>query len=161
MSTPPRSAAAAARAGRARYKARHNTAIPSALRWPFAKAASLGWAGFGPTGSRLPDQLSLWLYHGDETQLPDPKITAVEGAGNAPSYRGIAYVVIEDLDLSRFGNRIPQFSFEVMRPAQGQAAQAHQGFDQIIPGVCMIPGSGEYALATTPVHFSAGLGANT
>ena len=107
------------------------------------------------------DQLSLRLYHGDETQLPDPKITAVEGAGNAPSYRGIAYVVIEDLDLSRFGNRIPQFSFEVMRPAQGQAAQAHQGFDQIIPGVCMIPGSGEYALATTPVHFNAGLGANT
>lgn len=105
-----------------------------------------------------PEILTLRVYHGSEDQLPDAKIAAVEGAGNAPSYRGIAYVVIEDLDLSAYGNRIPQFSFEVLRPAQGSAAAAHQGYDQIIPGICMIPGSGEYALATTPVHNDFGLG---
>ena len=58
--------------------------------------------------------LDLRFYPGDDDQLPDPKIEAVEGAGLAPSYRGVAYVVIEDLDLSRFGNRVPQFSFEVI-----------------------------------------------
>lgn len=29
-----------------------------------------------------------------------------------------------------------------------------------ISGVALIPGTGEYTLATTPVHFSAGLGEN-
>ncbi|MEO6299307.1 MAG: host specificity protein, partial [Paracoccaceae bacterium] len=51
--------------------------------------------------------LDLRFYPGSEDQLPDPKIEAVEGADNAPTYRGIAYVVIEDLDLSQFGNRVP------------------------------------------------------
>ncbi len=47
--------------------------------------------------------------------MPDPLIAAVEGNGNAPAYRGTAYVVLENLDLTPFGNRIPQFSFEVFR----------------------------------------------
>src|SRR6056297_174809 len=62
--------------------------------------------------------LNMRAYHGTRDQLPDPKIEAVEGAGNVPAYRGTAYVVIEDLDISQFGNRVPQFSFEVCRPSQ-------------------------------------------
>ena len=61
--------------------------------------------------------LNFRVYTGSEDQLPDPKIEAVEGVGNAPSYRGTAYVVFEDLDLTPFGNRVPQLSFEVLRPA--------------------------------------------
>ncbi len=102
-----------------------------------------------------PDSLNLRVYKGTADQLPDPKIEAVEGAGNAPAYRGIAYCVIEDLDLSLFGNRAPQFSFEVIRPAQGSA---HPDMSRIIPGVCLIPGTGEYGLATTPVHYTLGPG---
>ena len=42
-----------------------------------------------------------------------------------PAYRGIAYVVIEDLDLTPYGNRVPQFNFEVFRPpAAGAAGRA-------------------------------------
>ena len=37
------------------------------------------------------------FYNGTETQLPDPAIEAVEGVGNVPGHRGIAYFVIEDL----------------------------------------------------------------
>ncbi|CAM8641655.1 hypothetical protein MCEREM30_01981 [Paracoccaceae bacterium] len=33
--------------------------------------------------------LTLRVYKGTETQLADPKIAAVEGAGNAPAYRGM------------------------------------------------------------------------
>ncbi|MDE3237347.1 MAG: glycoside hydrolase/phage tail family protein [Paracoccaceae bacterium] len=106
------------------------------------------------------DGLNLRVYTGSEDQQPDPKIEAVQGAGMAPAYRGIAYVVIEDLDLGRFGNRVPQFSFEVMRSAQGELAAALPDLSHGVKGVAMIPGTGEYALATTPVHYSGGPGVN-
>ena len=99
------------------------------------------------------NSLNLRFYPGNEDQLPDPKIEAVEGAGMAPTYRGMCYVVIESLQLSRFGNRIPQFSFEVIRSAQGGGANAYANVQQSVRAVAMIPGSGEYALATTPVRF--------
>lgn len=96
-----------------------------------------------------PRSLTLRLYRGTADQQPDPKIEAVEGTGRVPAYRGLAYVVIEDLDLTPFGNRVPQLSFEVIRAAKGA-----QDMSQIIPGVALIPGTGEYALATTPVHYA-------
>ncbi|TCO70905.1 baseplate multidomain protein megatron [Rhodovulum euryhalinum] len=96
-----------------------------------------------------PDEISLRVYSGSAEQLPDPLIEAVEGMGQAPAYRGIAYVVIEDLDLGRFGNRVPQFSFEVVRAAAGDV----EDLAHLLQGVALIPGTGEYALATTPVHF--------
>jgi len=103
---------------------------------------------------------TLRVYAGGETQLPDPKIEAVEGAGNAPTYRGIAYVVIEDLALSRFGNRVPQFTFEVVRPAHVTKPGVVPDLSQAIKAVALMPGTGEYALATTPVHYSLGPGVN-
>ncbi len=107
-----------------------------------------------------PNSLNLRIYKGNETQLPDPKIAAVEGAGKAPAYRGIAYVVIEELELAAFGNRVPQFTFEVVRGAQPEATPAIEELAATVPGVCLIPGTGEYALATTPVHFVMGPGVN-
>ncbi|GAA3873099.1 baseplate multidomain protein megatron [Celeribacter arenosi] len=97
--------------------------------------------------------LNLRLYPGTETQLPDPKIEATEGAGYAPAYRGVAYVVLEDLDLAPFGNRVPQFSFEVVRPEQGVASKSDLG--RIVEAVALIPGTGEYALATEPVFLES------
>ena len=38
------------------------------------------------------------VYNGTETQSPDPVIESFEGAGSVPAYRGLAYVVIQDLD---------------------------------------------------------------
>ncbi len=55
-------------------------------------------------------------------------------------------MVIEDLALEAFGNRVPQFSFEVMRSGAGDLSEK-------LKAVAVIPGTGEYALATTPVHF--------
>lgn len=104
--------------------------------------------------------LNMRVYKGQETQLADPKIEAVEGAGRAPAYRGIAYVVIEDLALSTFGNRVPQFTFEVIRGAQSATTPAVEELAATVPGVCMIPGTGEYSLATTPVHFAVAPGVN-
>lgn len=55
----------------------------------------------------------MTVYLGSETQLPDPTIEAAEGAGNVEAYRGVAYVVFTDLPLGDYGNRVPNFSFEV------------------------------------------------
>lgn len=54
------------------------------------------------------------LHGGGEGQEADPLIASAEGATGTPAYRGLAYVVFEDLQLAEFGNRIPQFSFEVV-----------------------------------------------
>lgn len=104
--------------------------------------------------------LNLRFYAGSETQLPDPLIEAVEGADKAPAYRGLAYVVIEDLELSPYGNRVPQFSFEVFRPAQGATVDPADTLSGAIRAVALIPGTGEYGLATTPVHYAEALGRN-
>ncbi len=105
------------------------------------------------------DDLNMRVYVGSEDQLPDPVMEAVEGAGLVPAYRGTAYVVMEDLPLAAYGNRVPQFSFEVIRAEQRDA----QGWESTpalgIRGVALIPGTGEYGLATTPVNYVEGPGA--
>lgn len=55
------------------------------------------------------------LYTGTETQEPDSFIAAIETSRPAPAYRGLAYIVLKDMDLTDFGNRIPNFTFEAER----------------------------------------------
>ncbi len=106
------------------------------------------------------DDLNMRVYTGSEGQDPDPKIEAVEGAGFAPAYRGVAYVVLEDIDLGGFGNRVPQFSFEVLRPASAEVTSDLPEVSEAVRAVALMPGTGEYALATTPVHLELGPGEN-
>ncbi len=80
--------------------------------------------------------ITLRVYHGTETQGPDPLIVAKEGADNAPAYRGVAYVVFERLHLEKFGNRIPQLTFEVVRAVDDVAEK--------VRAVNIIPGAGEF-----------------
>ena len=104
------------------------------------------------------NDLNMRVYRGTDTQLPDPKIEAVEGVGTSPAYRGTAYVVLEDLALEQFGNRVPQFSFEVMRPEQPVPGVAPVDPANGIQGVALIPGTGEYGLATSPVYLETAPG---
>ena len=104
------------------------------------------------------EEIGLHVYRGTADQMPAPKIEAVQGASLAPAYRGTAYVVIEDLMLERFGNRVPQFSFEVVRAAD-PPPEVDRGLSGLVRGVALIPGSGEYAVATTPVTYRDGPGA--
>lgn len=57
---------------------------------------------------------SIVQYVGDELQYPDPTIEAAIGASYVSGYRGLAYVVINNLQLADFGNMVPQVSAEVM-----------------------------------------------
>lgn len=55
---------------------------------------------------------ALRIYSGAGDQPLDPLMQAAEGA-LCPAYRGLAYVMFEDLQLAEYGNRIPTLSFEV------------------------------------------------
>lgn len=91
------------------------------------------------------------VHRGGEDQTPDPLIEAVER--DAPAYRGTAYVVFEDLPLGPFGDRVPQLSFEVFRRPRGATPR----LEDRLEGVCLIPGAGEFALATEAVLRREGL----
>lgn len=55
------------------------------------------------------------LYYGTEEQLPDALIESFEGAGNVPGFRGLAYAIFTQFPVTPFGNRMPQFTFEVVK----------------------------------------------
>uniref|UniRef100_UPI001C4DECCF phage tail protein n=1 Tax=Sphingopyxis sp. KK2 TaxID=1855727 RepID=UPI001C4DECCF len=52
-------------------------------------------------------------YDGSEDQPVDPLIASALGIGAASAFRGLSYAVFEELELARFGNRIPALNFEV------------------------------------------------
>jgi hypothetical protein len=87
------------------------------------------------------------VYRGTEGQLPDPLIESFEGVGATPAYRGLAYVVIEDFPIGDFGNRIPNFTFEVLRHAPQNDMDA-QPVERAVRSVMLIPGSGEFVYDT-------------
>lgn len=79
------------------------------------------------------------IYRGSEDQPADPLIEAKQGEGNTPAYRGVAYVVIDRLDIGSFGNRIPQLQFEVIRPVGA--------LHSAVKSVALLPGATEYGLS--------------
>ena len=87
------------------------------------------------------------IYKGTETQIADSYIEGFEGTGNVPAYRGLAYVVIEDFPLADFGNRIPNFTFEVKKKALLPDYQG-EPVEKMVKSIIMIPGSGEFVYDT-------------
>ncbi|MEJ0027318.1 MAG: glycoside hydrolase/phage tail family protein [Rhizomicrobium sp.] len=98
-------------------------------------------------------KVMLRFHSGDAAQVADPSIADIEGAGNAPAFRDLAYVVFEDFALADFGNRIPQLSFEVFRTL-GDPGALESG----LTGVALIPGAGEFAYDATIVSEDDGEG---
>jgi len=80
--------------------------------------------------------VNMRVYTGTPAQTPDPLIEAIEGVGNVPAYRDLAYIVFEDLAIAPFGNRVPQLSFEVFRGLSN--------VESLIRGVDIIPGATEF-----------------
>jgi hypothetical protein len=62
-----------------------------------------------------PSKYDLRIALGTDDQLPDSYVESIEGAGNVPAYRGFCVVTIQDMDLTDFGNRLPNLNFEVDR----------------------------------------------
>lgn len=63
---------------------------------------------------------SLRVYAGDGRQMPDPLLEAALGIDATPAWRGMAYAVIEDLQLAEFANRAPNLTFEVIADTESE-----------------------------------------
>lgn len=88
------------------------------------------------------------FYNGSETQMPDPLIEAYQGHKKTPSFRGLAYVVIENLPLIDFSNHIPNFVFEVRRQIKDLSLTGETSLEERIKAMIVIPGSGEFVYDT-------------
>ena len=87
---------------------------------------------------------TIRVHLGTESQPRDGLITGKQGGSNrAPAYRGTAYVVFEAMALERFGNRLPQLTFEVFR--------AVDNFEEEVKAVNLIPSAGEFVYDDTQV----------
>jgi hypothetical protein len=53
------------------------------------------------------------FYTGSEAQVADPTMEAVEGVGNVPAYRGLAYIVFTDEEVTDTNGRPANWRFEV------------------------------------------------
>ncbi|MFN3483051.1 MAG: glycoside hydrolase/phage tail family protein, partial [Rhabdaerophilum calidifontis] len=96
--------------------------------------------------------VAMRFYPGTEDQAPDPLIVAKQGTAALPGFRGLAYIVFERLPLERYGNRLPQFAFEIVRPAPGLPGMIH--------AVNIIPGSTEFGYSTGEIREDFGYGAS-
>lgn len=61
----------------------------------------------------LHDARGIRIYPGTNTQEVDTLIAATE-SGPVSAYRDTAYIVFDTLQLAKFGNRLPNFEFEVV-----------------------------------------------
>ena len=95
-------------------------------------------------------RLSYTLHKGSETQTRDSFIAARLGTDTTPAFRGTAYILFKNMPLAAYGNRIPQLSFEVYR--------AIEPFGEEVKGAVLIPGSGEFVYAQSPVSETLGDG---
>lgn len=85
-------------------------------------------------------QVQHTVYLGTESQSPDPLIESLDGTGNVPAYRGVAYVVFEGVDVTSLNGRPPQVAIEVFKvPADARLP---------FTGIALLPGAGDFALDT-------------
>ncbi|HAX90907.1 MAG TPA: hypothetical protein DCY07_01700 [Rhodospirillaceae bacterium] len=54
------------------------------------------------------------FHEGRADQAVDPLLEGWIGSGLTPAYRGVAYIVLQGLQLKGFGNRLPNLTFEVL-----------------------------------------------
>lgn len=81
---------------------------------PAALGAAMGWAGeqiADLSASSAEFRQMTTLYFGTSAQMPDPVIEAVEGVGNVAPFRDLAYIVMENEDLTDMQGAVSQYEF--------------------------------------------------
>lgn len=94
---------------------------------------------------------AMRFYPGDGAQLPDPTIESYLGVGNTPAYRHRCYIVIDDLQLADFGNRLPNIEVEL-------EADAEITLPAVVTDLAVRSGARENELSTTALPREAVLG---
>lgn len=88
------------------------------------------------------------IYNGTQTQNPDPTIEAYLGANNVPAYRGRAYMVVTDDDVTQEAGAIPQF--EVIVASCGSLNEVDGWSEHPFNWMTQSPGSGRLYVASDP-----------
>uniref|UniRef100_UPI002FCFD22D baseplate multidomain protein megatron n=1 Tax=Xanthobacter dioxanivorans TaxID=2528964 RepID=UPI002FCFD22D len=89
-------------------------------------------------------RLHLSFHLGGEDEAPDPWIAAKQGEAGTPAYRGVAHVVFQNLELTDYGNRLPQITVEVER--------AVGALERQVKAVTLIPGATEFGYDTRNIR---------
>ena len=87
---------------------------------------------------------NIKIYKGNDTQIADPTMQSYLGA-DIPAFRGLCYVVFNDFPMEEFNNRIPNFTFDVVRKKEIQEAN---DMENLVSAITLIPGSGEFVYDT-------------
>lgn len=84
---------------------------------PASLGAAMGWTGqqIGDLGASSNEfRRMATLYYGTDSQMPDSTIVAVEGVGNVSPFRDLAYIVLENEDLTDMQGAVSQYEFCVI-----------------------------------------------
>ena len=82
---------------------------------------------------------NIEIYLGGEDQQPNSRMQADKGAANTPAYNGLAYLVIKDFELTKYGNSLAQAQVSV-EVVNNPAISADRVFD----ASAMQPNSGSW-----------------
>jgi hypothetical protein len=97
--------------------------INGKLEFDFSENATV--AGGMESGGKVQD---IRFYYGTETQLPDPTIESFDGVGNVSGYRGSAYIVFTEYDVTDAQGACPVVDVEVVGNAS-DATTTELGID--------------------------------
>lgn len=91
------------------------------------------------------------IYYGTDDQLPDARYEANVGVGNAPAFRGLAYIVFYDFQLADYGNSLQgaQFKVEVVKKSTSSE------FYLLGDTQCRLSGSGSIYAPHKPIDDNA------
>ena len=111
----------------------------------------------GPTATLIDlSHFTTRFYSGSEAQSADPLIEEIEGAGNTPAYRGLCYIVFEDMPLAAL--RQPHSAIAVRDHPRAFGDANPDALENRLAGVALIPGAGEFVYATEVVSADDGKG---
>jgi len=73
---------------------------------------------------------AVTYYTGSATQDPDPVLEARLGVGNVPRWRGWSYIVIKNLDVTKWGASLPSVRARVIQNSTADLAD-------VVSGICL------------------------
>jgi hypothetical protein len=97
----------------------------------------------------LINKKNIRSYYGTDNQMPDPLLEAWYDE-DAPAFRGLAYVMIQEFDITQFGNKIPNFTFEIYKYETDE-----KSMESLVESMVIIPGCGEFVY-DTEIHSENG-----
>jgi len=107
----------------------------------------------GGSGTGKPGH--IWIGKPGRSWTGEPRRSQWIYKDTLPAYRGIAYIVFQDLNLEKWGNRIPSLNFEVIQKGYDAGvgyASTPVNVSEIISDLCLDAGYTEDDFDVTDVH---------